>query len=343
MTKRSRDDDPELRRGRSERGTDDPAVRAVPGRRGDDDDDDAPGTRVDDDRPAVRIDQPERASEPKPPQHQPLPGIEQQMTPAPIVEDPRYRGSGKLEGKVAVVTGGDSGIGRAVAISYAKEGADVALLYLNEHEDAAATRARIEQLGRRCTAIAGDVGDERFCFDAVARVVRELGGVDLLVNNAAEQHVTEHIEELSFAQLEQTFRTNVFGYVHMVKACLPHLGEGSAIINSTSINAYDPTPSLLDYAMTKGAIVTLTRGLAKQLSERKIRVNAVAPGPVWTPLIVGSFPDEAVPELGQRTQHGRAAEPAEIAPCYVFLASDLDARFVSGQVLHPNGGEGMYS
>jgi NAD(P)-dependent dehydrogenase (short-subunit alcohol dehydrogenase family) len=342
MTNRRRDEELETRRGRSERLPDEPAPSARPGGRGDDDDD-HDGASLEGAHTAVRTGLPEHEAEQPGPQTQALPGIEQRMTPEPIVEDPRYRGSGKLEGKVALVTGGDSGIGRAVAILYAKEGADVALFYLDEHEDAARTRARVEQLGRRCISIAGDVGDRSFTRDGVARVVRELGRIDVLVNNAAEQRVTESIDELELEQLEQTFRTNLFGYFNMVKACLPYMAAGGAIINTTSINAYDPTPSLLDYAMTKGAIVTMTRGLAKQLVEREIRVNAVAPGPVWTPLIVASFPGDAVPGLGENTPMHRPAQPAEIAPSYVFLASDVDARFVSGQVLHPNGGRGMYS
>jgi NAD(P)-dependent dehydrogenase (short-subunit alcohol dehydrogenase family) len=275
----------------------------------------------------------------RPPQHQEQqPGLESEMTPRPKSEDPTQRGSGKLDGKVALITGGDSGIGRAVAIAFAKEGADVAVLYLNEHEDAEETRRLVEEKGARCIVVAGDVGDESFCQEAVERTVRELGGLDVVVNNAAEQHKQEKLEDISAEQLERTFRTNIFGQFFITKAALPHLKEGSTIVNTTSVTAYKGNPMLIDYASTKGAIVAFTRSLAVSLAQRKIRVNGVAPGPIWTPLIPASFPDEQVENFGKDTPLGRAGQPEEVAPCYVFLASD-DSSYMSGQVLHPNGGE----
>ena len=274
-----------------------------------------------------------------PPQEQDRqPGLRSEMTPKPRAEMRDYRAAGKLEGKAALITGGDSGIGRAVAIGFAKEGADVAILYLDEHEDAASTKALIEEEGRRGIAIAGDVGDEGFCRDAVARAVETLGRLDLLVNNAAEQHPQDRLEDVSAAQMERTFRTNIFGMFHLTKAALAHLGPGAAIINSTSVTAYRGSPHLIDYASTKGAIVAFTRSLAENLKERKIRVNAVAPGPVWTPLIPASFPADHVAQFGEGGFLGRPPEPDEIAPCYIFLASG-DAVCMTGQVLHPNAGE----
>ncbi len=274
-----------------------------------------------------------------PPQEQERqPGLRSEMEPKPRAEMRDYRAAGRLEAKVALVTGGDSGIGRAVAIGMAKEGADVAILYLDEHEDAAETRQLIEAEGRRCVSIAGDIGDETFCREAVERTVRELGKLDVLVNNAGEQHVQERFEEISAAQLERTFRTNIFGMFFLTKAALAHLGEGSAIVNSTSVTAYRGSHYLIDYASTKGAIVSFTRSLASNLKQRKIRVNAVAPGPVWTPLIPASFPAEHVETFGQNTFLGRPVEPDEVAPSYIFLACN-DSLPMTGQVLHPNGGE----
>ncbi len=277
------------------------------------------------------------------PQHQNPPGLENQMRPHPIDEDERYLGSHKLEGQVALITGGDSGIGRAVAYVFAKEGADVAIVYLNEGEDAEKTCERVQQLGRRCLKIAGDVGDESFAKRAVDETLRQFGRLDILVNNAAEQHIVKGIEEIDDEQLERTLHTNLFGYFHMAKAALNHLNEGGAIINTTSIQAYDPAPKLIDYATTKAAVVNLTRSLAKQLVPRHIRVNGVAPGPVWTPLITSSFPPETLPEFGKHTPMQRPAQPAEIAPSYVFLASEIDSSYMTGQILHLNGGDGMYS
>jgi NAD(P)-dependent dehydrogenase (short-subunit alcohol dehydrogenase family) len=275
----------------------------------------------------------------QPPQHQDRqPGLEADMAPRPRAEDRTYRGSGKLQDKVALITGGDSGIGRAVAIAFAKEGADVAIVYLNEHGDAQETRARVEKEGRRCMAIAGDVGDEQFCQQAVQDTIRELGRLDVLVNNAAEQHPQESIHKITGEQLERTFRTNIFSYFYMTKAALGHLGQGSAIINTTSVTAYRGSPHLLDYSATKGAIVSFTRSLAKALVGRGIRVNGVAPGPIWTPLIPSTFPAERVADFGADVPMQRAGQPEEVSPSYVFLASD-DASYMAGQILHPNGGE----
>ena len=274
----------------------------------------------------------------QPPQEQDQqPGVESQMTPQPKSDDPQYRGSGKLQGKVALITGGDSGIGRAVAIAYAKEGADVAIMYLNEHDDAKQTKQMVEKHGRRLIAIAGDIGDETFCQQAVQQTVDEFGKLDILVNNAAEQHPQESIEDISAQQLERTFRTNIFAMFFLTKAALKHLQEGSAIINTTSVTAYKGNPQLLDYSSTKGAIVAFTRSLSQSLVEKGIRVNGVAPGPIWTPLIPSTFPADKVESFGKEAPMGRAGQPEEIAPSYVFLASD-DSSYMSGQILHPNGG-----
>ena len=266
------------------------------------------------------------------------PGREDQMTPKPEAEIPHQRGTGKLKGKVALITGGDSGIGRAVAIAFAREGADVAIVYLNEHKDADETVRLVEKENQTCIKIAGDIGDEKFCQTAVKKTVKELGGLNVLVNNAAEQHPQDSIEKISAKQLERTFRTNIFSYFFFVKAAMPHLKEGSTIINTTSVTAYRGSPKLLDYSSTKGAIVAFTRSLALALAEKKIRVNGVAPGPIWTPLIPSTFPAEKVEKFGSDTPLGRAGQPSEVAPCFVFLATD-DSSYMAGQVLHPNGGE----
>jgi NAD(P)-dependent dehydrogenase (short-subunit alcohol dehydrogenase family) len=274
----------------------------------------------------------------QPPQRQSQPGIEQEMTPVPDAARPQHQGSGKLAGKVALITGGDSGIGRAVAVLFAREGADVAIGHLAEEDtDATETVKLVEAEGRRCLTLPGDIGDEAFCREAVARTVRELGRLDVLVNNAAEQHTTESITEISAEQLERTFRTNIFAMFYLTKAVLPHLGEGSAIVNTTSVTAYQGNPTLLDYSSTKGAIVAFTRSLSQQLVERGIRVNAVAPGPIWTPLIPATMPEEKVAQFGKDVPLGRPGQPEEVAPCYLFLASD-DSAYMAGQVLHPNGG-----
>ena len=273
-----------------------------------------------------------------PPQEQSeQPGRETEMTPRPEHE-PKTRGAGKLDGKVALVTGGDSGIGRAVAQAFAREGADVAISYLEEHEDAAETKRLVEEEGQRAITIPGDVGDEAHCEELVRRTVGELGRLDVVVNNAAEQHPQESIADISSEQLERTFRTNIFSFFYVTKAAIPHLGEGSTIVNCASVTAYKGSPELLDYSSTKGAIVTFTRSLALQLVDKGIRVNAVAPGPIWTPLIPATFPEDKVESFGQNVPMKRAGQPEEVAPCFVFLACD-DSSYVSGQTLHPNGGE----
>jgi NAD(P)-dependent dehydrogenase (short-subunit alcohol dehydrogenase family) len=274
----------------------------------------------------------------QPPQQQNPPGLESQITPKPQADDTKYRGSGKLENKVALITGGDSGIGRAVALAFAKEGADVAILYLNEHEDAKETKNLVEKYGRRAIAIAGDIGEESFCQNAIQQTVDKFGKLDILVNNAAEQHPQENIEDISREQLEKTFRTNIFSMFFMTKAALKHLQEGSAIINTTSVTAYKGSSQLLDYSSTKGAIVAFTRSLSQNLIQKGIRVNAVAPGPIWTPLIPSTFSEDKVASFGKKVPMQRPGQPEEVAPSYVFLASD-DASYISGQVLHPNGGE----
>ncbi|MBO2942501.1 SDR family oxidoreductase [Paenibacillus sp. F411] len=274
-----------------------------------------------------------------PPQHQDhRPGKESEMNPLPEYEASDYKAADKLKGKVALITGGDSGIGRAVAVAYAKEGADVAIVYLSEHSDAEETKRQVEQEGRKCLLIAGDVGDDAFCRDAVGQTVSELGGLDVLVNNAAEQHPQKKIEDISREQLEKTFRTNIFGMFYMTQAAMPHLGKGSAIINTASITAYRGSPQLLDYSSTKGAIVAFTRSLSMNLAEQGIRVNGVAPGPIWTPLIPSTFPEDQVAQFGATQPMKRPGQPEELAPAYVYLACS-DSSYVSGQMIHINGGE----
>ena len=266
------------------------------------------------------------------------PGREHQMRPRPEAEKTEYRGSGKLQDKVAIITGGDSGIGRAVAIAFAKEGAHVVVSYLNEHKDARETKRQVEAEGRRCEIIAGDVGDPKHCREIVRRTRAAFHRLDILVNNAAEQHPQEDIRKISLKQLERTFRTNIFSFFFLTQAALPYLKKGSAIINTSSVTAYRGSPKLLDYSTTKGAIVSFTRSLAHALVEKGIRVNGVAPGPIWTPLIPSTFPGEKVETFGSDSPMGRAGQPSEVAPCYVFLASD-DSSYITGQMLHPNGGE----
>lgn len=277
-----------------------------------------------------------------PPQHQTQhPGLEYVMNPRPISENPYYKGSGKLERKTALITGGDSGIGRAVAYAFAKEGANIAIVYLYEHEDAEETKERIEKLGVKCLLICGNLTHEDMSVAAVRQCLDEFGKIDILVNNHAVQFVQKRIEDITEEQLDLTFRTNIYSYFFMVKAVLPHLQRGSSIINTASVTAYNGHPKLLDYSATKGAVVTFTRSLSLSLIKKGIRVNGVAPGPIWTPLIPSSFSAEEVKTFGTLTPEvpmNRAGQPFEIAPSYVFLASD-DSSYMSGQILHPNGGD----
>ncbi|MEA2553116.1 MAG: hypothetical protein QOJ65_1292 [Fimbriimonadaceae bacterium] len=274
-----------------------------------------------------------------PPQHQDRqPGLEKDMTPLPLAEDLGQQCGEKLKGKSALITGGDSGIGRAVALAFAREGADVAIVYLNEHEDAEDTQRMVERHGGKCILIPGDIAEEQFCKDAVEQTARDLGGLHVLVNNAAEQHPQESIQDISAEQLERTFRTNVFSFFYLTKAAVDKMMDGGAIVNTTSVTAYRGSPDLLDYSATKGAIVAFTRSLSQALVDRGIRVNAVAPGPVWTPLIPSTFSPEEVDKFGEDVPMHRPGQPEEIAPCYVFLACE-DSSYMTGQVLHPNGGE----
>jgi NAD(P)-dependent dehydrogenase (short-subunit alcohol dehydrogenase family) len=282
------------------------------------------------------VSQDEQQFPPQEQEHQP--GRESEMEPRPESERRLYRGSGKLVGRAALITGGDSGIGRAIAVLFAREGADVLIGYLNEHEDARETVRLVEAEGRRGIAVAGDIGDESVCRELVERAVSDLGRLDCLVNNAAEQHPLESVEQIDAEQLERTFRTNIYSMFFLVRIALPYLREGSTIINTTSVTAYKGSPQLLDYSSTKGAIVSFTRSLSMQLAERGIRVNAVAPGPIWTPLIPATFDSDKVESFGADVPMKRAGQPEEVAPSYVFLASD-DSSYMSGQVLHPNGGE----
>jgi NAD(P)-dependent dehydrogenase (short-subunit alcohol dehydrogenase family) len=275
---------------------------------------------------------------PYPEQEQAPPGLEGEMSPKPDYGEETYRGSGRLEGRAALITGGDSGIGRAVAVAFAREGADVVISYLDEHEDARETARVVEESGRRAIALAGDVGDEAHCRALVDCAVTELGRLDVLVNNAATQMKHESLTEIPSDEIERVFRTNILAMFWLCKAAIPHLRPGSAIVNTTSIQAYEPSPELIHYATTKGAIATFTKALAKELVERGIRVNAVAPGPVWTPLIAMSFPAEEVASFGEGNPLGRPAQPVEMAPVYVFLASD-ESRFVVGEVIGATGGQ----
>ncbi|ANY73160.1 SDR family oxidoreductase [Paenibacillus ihbetae] len=275
-----------------------------------------------------------------PPQHQPVqPGLESLMKPIPITEDPAYRGSGKLEGKVAIVTGGDSGIGKAAAIAFAKEGADLVIPYLYETSDAEVTKARIEQLGQRCILIKIDLRYKKNCEAVVRQTLAEFGRLDVLVNNHAVQYVQRSILDITEEQLYQTYQTNIFPFFFMIQAALPHLKAGASIINTASITAYEGFKELIDYSSTKGAIVSLTRSLALSLVDQGIRVNTVAPGSVWTPLIPSSFPAEEVAVFGTDSPMKRAAQPYELAPAYVYLASSIDSSFVTGQAIHVNGGQ----
>ena len=264
------------------------------------------------------------------------PGREDEMRPQPDYE-PKFPGCGRLKDKVELITGGDSGIGRGVAVAMAREGAKIAIAYLEEHKDADETVKAVEAEGSRAIKMAGDVGDEKFCRDSVEKTVKEFGRIDILVNNAAEQHETEDFREIEAKQIERTFRTNIFSFFFMAKHALRHMKKGASIINTTSVTAYKGHKMLLDYSATKGAIVTFTRSLSEALVKDGIRVNAVAPGPIWTPLIPASFEPERVAKHGASAPMERPGQPNEVAPCFVFLASE-DASYISGQVLHPNGG-----
>jgi NAD(P)-dependent dehydrogenase (short-subunit alcohol dehydrogenase family) len=273
-----------------------------------------------------------------PPQEQERqPGREHQMQPEPDYT-PRYPGSGRLHGKVAIVTGGDSGIGRAVSVLFAREGADLAIVYKEEERDARDTEALVGAENGKALLIRGDVGHKAFCQEAVKRTLDRFGRLDVLVNNAAEQHASQKFDEIDEEQVVGTFRTNIFGYIFMTQAALPHLKKGAAIVNTTSVTAYRGSQHLVDYASTKGAIVSFTRSLSTQLAEKGIRVNAVAPGPIWTPLIPASFEADKVASFGTNVPLGRAGQPNEVAPAFLFLACE-DASYFTGQVLHPNGGE----
>lgn len=265
------------------------------------------------------------------------PGKQQQMSPAPVTDNPNYVGSNKLKDRAVIITGGDSGIGQAVAISCAKEGADVAVVYNENSGDAETTKKAVEAYGKRCFLYQLDLTNEQSAYDTVNRTMKDLGKIDVLINNIAVQYPQNSIEDITAQQLQETFSTNLFSYFYMVKACLPNLKEGASIISTTSITAYKGHETLIDYAATKGAIVSMTRSLSMSLIKRGIRVNAVAPGPVWTPLIPSSFSPQEVEKFGQDTPIGRAAQPFELAPTYIYLACD-DSAYVSGQVLHVNGG-----
>ena len=287
---------------------------------------------------AVQVGQRRYPEPPLPKQHLEKPGRESELKPRPLYQAPEYRGSGKLEGKVALITGGDSGIGRAVAVLYAREGADVAIVYLSEHDDAEETRQAVESEGRRALLIPGDVTDPEFCRQAVDTAVRELGQLDVLVNNAAFQEHAESLEDISEEQLDRTFKTNIYGYFHMAKAALPHLGEGSAIVNSGSVTGIEGSKDLLDYSATKGAIHAFTKSLAQNLVDRGIRVNCVAPGPVWTPLNPADVDEKKVAEFGSKVPMKRPAQPEEVAPAYVFLAAPACSGYISGEILPVLGG-----
>lgn len=265
------------------------------------------------------------------------PGRQHDMRQQPETSNASHTGSGKLAGKVALITGGDSGIGRAVAVAFAREGADIAINYVEESQDAQETCRLVEAEGRRCLALAGDIGDEAVCQELVANVVSQYGQLDCLVNNAAEQHPQDSLADITAEQLERTFRTNIFAMFYLSKAALPHLQKGSTIINTTSVTAYKGSPQLLDYSSSKGAIVAFTRSLSMSLADDGIRVNAVAPGPIWTPLIPSTFPPDKVESFGSDVPMQRAGQPAEVAQSYVFLAAD-DSSYISGQTIHPNGG-----
>jgi NAD(P)-dependent dehydrogenase (short-subunit alcohol dehydrogenase family) len=275
---------------------------------------------------------------PQPAQQQTVPGSEAEMTPRPDYGEESYRGSDRLRGKVAIITGGDSGIGRAIALAYAREGANVVLSYLSEEEDAAKTAQIVEEAGSEAMQIPGDIGDETHCRRIVTQTIERFGRLDILINNAAYQKSHESISEVTPEELEHTYRTNLFPMFYLTKAALEHMQPGSSIINTASIQAYQPSAALLPYATTKGAIVTFTKGLSEELIKKGIRVNSVAPGPVWTPLIPATTPPEKVENFGKDTPIGRVAQPAELAPIYVFLASN-DSSYITGEVVGVTGGK----
>ncbi|WP_234568316.1 SDR family oxidoreductase [Rhodohalobacter sp. 614A] len=273
-----------------------------------------------------------------PKQQQTLPGKESEMIPEPEIIRDSYKGSAKLKGKIALITGGDSGIGRAVAVHYAREGARVAVIYLEEDEDAQKTQKMVEAEGGECLVIKGDIKKRQFCFDAVQKVIETFGDLNILVNNAGEQHVRQGMEELDLDLTEKTFQTNIISMFYLTKAAVKHLKAGDCVINTTSVVAFQGREYLIDYGATKGAILSFTRSLNDDLAPKGIRVNAVAPGPIWTPLIPASFDPEHVKNFGKSTHLGRPGQPSEVAPAYVFLASE-DASYISGQTIHVNGGE----
>jgi NAD(P)-dependent dehydrogenase (short-subunit alcohol dehydrogenase family) len=274
-----------------------------------------------------------------PPQEQEMPGLESKMVPRPHYKAPKYAGSGKLQGKVALITGGDSGIGRSVAVLYAREGANVAIVYLPvEQSDAEETKAAVEEEGQKCLLIPGDVTGSKFCKEAVERTVKEFGQLDILVNNAAFQAEQKSLEEITDEQLEKTFRINIFGYFYMARAALAHLPEGGSIINTGSITGLEGNKELMDYASTKGAIHAFTKSLAQNLVEKKIRVNCIAPGPIWTPLIPATSAEKAA-QHGSKVPMKRPGQPEEVAPSFVFFASDADSSYISGEILSVLGGE----
>ncbi len=272
-----------------------------------------------------------------PPQEQKLPGSEQEMDPKPVTDDENYKGTEKLKDKVAFITGGDSGIGKAAAILFAKEGAKIAIVYLNEHEDANETKQLIEKYGGEALLIPGDLAQPSFCNEAVKKTIEKFGKIDVLVNNAAEQHEAKSLEEITDENLERAFRVNILSMFYITRAALPHMPKESTIINSTSVTAYKGSPQLIDYSTTKGAIVSFTRSLSMNLVEKGIRVNAVAPGPIWTPLIPASFDAERTSKHGSDSPMKRVGQPVEVAHSYLFLATESSS-YMSGQVLHPNGG-----
>lgn len=272
------------------------------------------------------------------PQSQKRPGIQKKMQPEPDTLPSKQ--SGKMKNKTLFITGADSGIGKACALLFAQEGADIAIVYLNEHEDARDTKKIIEEkYGQQCLLIAGDIKSEKFCVEAIKKTVKKFGRIDVLINNAATQFESDTLEEISTKNMITTFETNIFSMFWITKAALPHMKKGSAIINTTSVTAYRGSPKLIDYSSTKGAIVAFTRSLSANLHDRGIRVNAVAPGPIWTPLIASSFVSKKVAHHGADSPMQRSGEPSEVAPCYLFLASSDDSAYMSGQVMHPNGGE----